>query len=69
MARILPKIPLFSKELRSLTEEEIEDQKVTELIRDDDDIEFEERLARATRPVKDASQVDLPSFLQNTNAN
>jgi hypothetical protein len=59
------KVSLFN-EIKIMNEEELEAKKTEDLIRDDDDLEFEEQLAKATRPAKE-NTTDLPSFLQDTN--
>lgn len=64
---IIPGIPLFSH-LEELTEAEIAEQKEIEVIRDDEDRDFEEKLAKATKSAKEGSNVDIPIYLQNTNS-
>jgi hypothetical protein len=54
-------------EIRVMTEEEKAEEYEKNIIRDDDDIEFEEQLAKALRPAKESGNTDLPSFLQDTN--
>jgi len=59
--------PLFG-EIRKLTEEEKEELDNIQAIRDDDDLDFEERLVKAVEPANQDS-TDLPAYLQVTNNN